>query len=561
MREFRPAAVIVDQQLQGNTGELVALELKDQDPSASVVLLTSATGLESVMDSAERLDGLLVRPLIPQALVQTVRNLLSARVLREENRRLRSDLASRSERQEPEATARVAVDPDRFRSLLAGRLVASQSSGNPLALVLVELGGWRAILQDAGQEAAEEAIIAANQRLSSSRRKTDLVGRVAESRFAVACSDVDSAAPCRRVVKIVLDELEAPVVIDGVDRWLAPTAGAVMSDPGSPDQTAEMLLADAQVALDSALDEGRSWRVFEKSMRDEMLSRTDMSTRVRQAMNDEELSLAYLPLIELRAGRVVGATAHFRWLGHGEQDPLSSEFLAGEDDPALSARISAWMLDRAFADLARWRDEQRLSEGFTLGFDVSSREVADPQFIEELEDLLVKHGIDASMIGIDLSEHAARQAVASDGAFARLAALGVSFSLDDLGAGATQLSWIRDLPVEALKIDSSLVEALDTTDDSRGTALVRGLVALGRELHLTVVAKGVRTAAQRAALLAIGCDLTEQTTFGRPGPAVHDWQADPEPGVVSAGAGSSPGGPEVEVEMVNPEDVDGDRRT
>lgn len=551
----RPAAIIVDQELAGATGEVVALDLKHQDPSAAVVLLTFAASLERVLDAAERLDGLLVRPLIPQALVQTVRNALAARELREENLRLKSDLATRPETPKPDASVGVAVDAEGFRSLFAGALRSSQSSGSPLALLLVELGGWRTILDESGEGVAEEAVLAADRRLSSSRRKTDLVGRVSENRFAVVCSDVDSQAPFRRVVRIVLDELDAPFIADGSDHWLAPTAGAVLSDPGSPDESPEVLFERAQLALDAALAQGRSWTVFEKTMRDEVLSRSGFSARVREAMEQEELSVAYRPLIELQAGRVVGATAHLRWLGHSEHDPLSSELLAAQGDVALSARISAWMLDRAFADLARWRDEQRLAEGFTLTLDVSSREVGDPQFIEELEDLLVKHGIDASMVGIDLSEHAARQASEDDGAFARLAALGVSFCLDDLGAGRTQLSWMRDLPVEVLKIDSSLVEALDTTDDSRGTALVRGLVALGRELHLTVVAKGVRTAAQRAALLAMGCDLTEQTPFGRPGPAVYDWQSDPDASSVGFAEDRA------EHEMVNPEDAGRKLRT
>lgn len=540
MEQHRPSAVVVDQELAGNTGELAALDFKHQDPAVSVVLLTSATWLERVMDAAQRLDGLLVRPLLPQALVQTLRNALAAQVLREENSKLRSDLARLGGGDDGVSTMGVDVDPDGFRSLLAGSLQASQATRSPLALILVELGGWGTILQELGEEVAEEAILAASAHLSASRRKSDLVGRVGENRFALACSNIDSPEPCRRVVKIVLDELDAPFITDGVDHWLAPTAGVVLSDPAAPDQTAESLLEDAQVALDCALDQGRSWRVFEKSMRDERQSRSDVSAKVREAMGSEELSVAYRPLIELRAGRVVGATAHLRWPGQSGDSPVPTEFLASEGDHRLSAQVSVWMLDRALADLARWRDEQRLSEGFTLTLDVSSREVTDPQFTDEVEELLVKHGIDASMVGFDLSEHAASQALAGDSAFARLAALGVGFSLDDLGAGLTQLSWMRDLPVESLKIDSALVEALDSTDDSRGAALVRGVIALGRELHLTVVAKGVQTPAQRATLLAMGCDLAEQVTFGHPGPSAYEWQDDPELAIAGATVSADP---------------------
>jgi EAL domain-containing protein (putative c-di-GMP-specific phosphodiesterase class I) len=254
-------------------------------------------------------------------------------------------------------------------------------------------------------------------------------------------------------------------------------------------------------------------------------------------MDNHELAPVYQPVTDLHTAGLVGASVSLRWARPDEIVLLSNEFLAEEGDLPLSAQVSAWMLDRAFSDLAAWQSARWLQSGFHLAIKVFAREVADPQFAETIEDLMEKHAIPATMLSIDLSPQAARQAVAANYALTRLSEVGISFTLDDFGSAEAGLSWLRDLPINTLKLDSHLVESLDAPDDRRGTALVRAVIALGHTLHLAIVAKGVRTPAQRASLLAMGCEFAQDTQFGRPGPPEHPWSPDEIPSLSPAAAG------------------------
>jgi len=536
-----PAAIVVAHDVANESGLELANRLKVRDPEAAVLLLTSLASLEQVLPAAAKLDGVLVKPLVPQVFVQSVRNALSIRTLQEENRRLASD-ATRATAKEPGGRPGVETpDLERFSEKLDSALATSQRDGGPLVTVLLEIGGLEAIADQAGPAAADEAVAIVASRLTAKRRKSDLVGRVSANRFAVACCDVRSPSDCRRIVRILLDEVEGSVVLGGTEHWLTPTAGAVVTDPSSPSQRAEALLDEAEVALVCARDEGRSWRMFEKSMRDKVLSREAIGTSVREALDNEELTLVYQPVTELQSARVVGAAVRLQWNRDDEPVFLSSEFLSQEADLALSAQVNAWMLDRAFADLAACRDAKLLEEGFRLALSVSARDVADPQFAETIEELLEKHEISATMLSIDMSGQAASAASTGDTPLSRLGQAGAVFNIDDFGSTEMRLSWLRELPVKALKLDAPLVESLDSTDDLTGTALVRALIALGHEMHMAIVGKGVTTPAQRAALLAMGCEFAQDSRFAPPGqPEQPAAQAESMVGASSGRRGRDP---------------------
>ncbi|MGH9030163.1 MAG: EAL domain-containing protein [Acidimicrobiales bacterium] len=526
---YHPSAVIVDHQLAQGTGVDLARQLKRHDPTAGVLLLTSPGQLDAIMPAGSELDGLLVKPLLPQVFVMSVRNALSIRALAEQNLRLASQVARLSEGEGIEHAVPEPPNRSFFADRLGSALTQSQADRDPMAVVVVELGGWEAFLEEVGEARAEEAVGALAANLAGHRRRTDLVGRIATDRFAIACSNIRSQSDCHRVVRIVLDALEGPVVHEGKEHWLTARAGAVLTDPSSPGQTAEMLLGDAEMALKCAHDEGRPWRLFEKSMLDEVFAREGVALAIREAMDNEDLALVYHPVTDLQTGRVVGAALRLRWM-KDEPVLVTSEYLAQEGDVALSAQVGAWMLDRAFADLAKWREAHQLEDGFYLAVSISARDATDPQFAETVEELMNKHAVSGVMLNFDLSASAAREAASASFALAHLGELGIRFNFDDFGNEEINLSWLTELPVKALKIDAPLIEALDAQEDLRATTLVRSLIALAHELRLTVVSKGVRTSAQRMALLAMGCELAQYSRFGRPGEPGQPWDPDDEPG-------------------------------
>jgi len=544
----RPAAVVVDHQLAEHTGVELAQRLKAEDPDTPVLLLTGLASLDSALAASSQLDGLLVKPLVPQAFVQTVRNALTQRSLAAENQRLAAQVeqlaaqaaappapvaapAEAAPAAAPAATpavvAEVAPEPPNRALLeeqLGKALGAAQRDGSVLAVLFVEIDGWQETNQEFGPAVAEHVSREMSSRLAVARRKTDIVSRVAGDKFVVVCADVQSEADALRIASLIVDGTARPVVLDGVEHWLRATVGIVLAgQPGTETPGAETVLENAELAMYWARDEGRASRVFEPAMRDRVVSRYEIEHGLQNAMQNGELAMFYQPVVELNSGQVVGAEALLRWQRPEHGVVLPGEFLEIAAEVGLTESLSRWILDRVLTELVLWRDSEHLSEQFRLTINVSAQELALPRFVETFDELTRAHGVSPAMIAFDLSEGAARVAAESGAAVARLSQMGVQFNLDDFGSRECSLSWLQELPVTSLKIAPEFVGALDSTSNPHGAVMVRALVALGHELRLSLVAEGVETPAQAAALRVIGCEFAQGYHLGHPGPREHVW--------------------------------------
>jgi diguanylate cyclase (GGDEF)-like protein len=533
----RPAAVVVDHQLADHTGVELAQRLKEIDPDTPVLLLTGLASLDSALAASSQLDGLLVKPLVPQAFVQTVRNALTQRALAVENHRLGRVIDEMTAQAEtaPQALAPAPVAeaaPEVFaeppsRALLDDQLqralAGAQRDGSSLAVLFVELDGWQEVSQQFGTSTAEQVAREVASRMSVARRKTDIVARVASDKFVVACADVHSDSDALRIASLILDGAARPVVVQGVEHRLRPTVGIVLTDPAGPEETAGNILENAELAMYWARDEGRASRMFDPSMRDRVVSRYEIEHGLQSAMDNGELALFYQPVVDLHSGQVVGAEALLRWQRPDQGLLLPGEFLEVAGDVGMAEALGRWTLDRALTELVIWRESEHLPEQFRLTLNVSGRELADPTFAQTFEELTRKHGVAPTMISIDLSEDAARVAAASPDAVNQLSRMGVQFNLDDFGARDWNLSWLQQLPITSLKIAPEFVGALDSLSNPHGAVMVRALVALGHELRLSIVAEGVETPAQAAALRVIGCEYAQGYHLGHPGPRDQVW--------------------------------------
>jgi diguanylate cyclase (GGDEF)-like protein len=540
----RPAAVVVDHSLADHTGVELARRLKEEDPDTPVLLLTGLASLDSALAASAHLDGLLVKPLVPQAFVQTVRNALTQRALAVENHRLGrviEEMTSQAQAAPPMETAPLpapAMAPEPVeevfaeppnRALLEDQLdkaiAGAQRAGSALAVLFVELDGWQEVNQQFGAGAAEQVAREIASRLSVARRKTDIVSRVATDKFVVACADVHSDTDALRIASLILDGAARPVIVHGVEHRVRPTVGIVLTDPGLAGETADNVLENAELAMYWARDEGRASRMFDPSMRDRVVSRYEIEHGLQNAMDNGEMALFYQPVVDLHSGQVVGAEALLRWQRPEHGLLLPGEFLDVAGEVGMAEALGRWTLDRALTELVLWRDSENLPDHFRLTLNVSGRELSDPQFVATFEELTRKHGVAPTMLSIDLSEDAARVAAASPAAVVALSQMGVRFNLDDFGSRECNLSWLQDLPISSLKIAPEYVAALDSTSNPHGAVMVRALIALGHELRLSLVAEGVETPAQAAALRVIGCEFAQGYHLGHPGPREHVWAA------------------------------------
>jgi EAL domain-containing protein (putative c-di-GMP-specific phosphodiesterase class I) len=234
--------------------------------------------------------------------------------------------------------------------------------------------------------------------------------------------------------------------------------------------------------------------------------------------------LLYQSVVDPLTEDVVAAEALLRWDRPGHGRVLPEKFLPVAEDCGLISPIGTWVLEQATADLARWRDEGRLSGPFRLWVNVSPQQLADPGFPALVVDVLTRHGLAPELLGFEILEEALLDVGVAEVVMRSLRDLGVSLSLDDFGAGYSNFSWLQDVPITGIKIDRRFVSTLDS-DDCRSAAIVQGLVKLGHSLNLSVVAEGVETAEQAGVLQAIGCESVQGFFYGHPVAADEFWDS------------------------------------
>jgi diguanylate cyclase (GGDEF)-like protein len=517
--EQQPALVVIDYLLPDRNGLELAQALKDREPTLPVLLLTGQASLESAIAAVGQVDGYLLKPMATETFIDAVRRALAHGALVAENRNLTSRLERLSQNQalyDPlTGLPNRALLDDRINQALA----ICRRNHSTLAILFIDLDGFKAVNDLFGHHVGDLALRELANRLAEARRRTDTIARFGGDEFVVVCPDVESVDVAYRMAEVILAELSRPVVIGGTEHRLTASIGIVVTAPGDTLATVDALLRDADLAMYGAKAEGKaSWKLFDETMRARAASRQEIEQGLRLAMEQNELLLDYQPVIDLLSGGIVGAEALVRWNrpGHGIVPP--ADFLGVADKVGLTASMGRWILDHAVADLARLRASGTLPPGFHMWVNVSPLQVADLRFAELVVELTTAHDVPAHLLGIEIAEHAMRDVVASDNVLAALHELGVAVQVDDFGSGQSNLGWLQDLPISGLKIDAEFVAALDAVRKNDGGAIVRGLIGLGHELHLTMVGEGVETHAQAIALRAMGCEFAQGFYFARPGP-------------------------------------------
>ena len=353
-----PAVVVVDYRLADGEGIALAREIKQRDPEVPVLLLTGYASLESAAAAVGEMDAYLTKPVAPGTFLQAIRNALARRGLVTENR-------SMAERLERLDAFQALFDPLTGlpnRALLDDRLnqalASSRRTGNCLAVLFVDLDGFKVVNDLFGHHVGDQLLREMADRLARARRQSDTIARFGGDEFVVICPDIKTSAAACRIAEHLLDELAVPAEIEGVEHRLTASVGIAVTAPGALSQSPEMLLRNADTAMYRAKEEGRAgWELFDDAMRDRVLERFEVERGLRSGMESGDLSLAYQPIIDLQSGQVVGAEALLRWnrMGHGIILPAS--FLNVAEESGLIVPIGRWALQKALSDLAQWRTE------------------------------------------------------------------------------------------------------------------------------------------------------------------------------------------------------------
>jgi len=397
-----------------------------------------------------------------------------------------------------------------FTAALCERLEAARAGGGALALYVIDLDRFKHLNDTLGHHAGDLLLAEVGERLRADCGPDELTARLGGDEFALISADPEVDRRASRL----LATLSQPAVIYG--RTVAPGAsvGAAVYPAHAEDA------ADLQRFADMALYRvkmrgGRRWSVFDAELRAENERRVTLEAELRRAIPAGEIEPWFQPVVDAADGRIVGLEVLARWI-HPEQGLLSpAAFVPIAEELGLIGRIDEAVFEAACARAAGW-----VSEGLidSLACNVSPRELLDPGFSRKLIARLARTALPATALTVEITETFLLQDLGlARRHIERLAAKGVGIALDDFGTGYSNLRALMHLPIQTVKLDRSLIEAVGR--DARVSKLVRSMLQAARALGVSITAEGVEDEAQALFLRAAGCDRMQGYLFARPMPA------------------------------------------
>ena len=397
------------------------------------------------------------------------------------------------------------------RAYLRGRLeeaLAPRPGWAPCAVLFCDLDRFKRVNDSLGHDLGDALLIETATRLARVTRPGDVVGRLGGDEFVVLMHSVWTEADVLPLAERLLDVLRTPVQVGGHTLHSGGSVGIALARPGD---TPEVLLRDADTAMYRAKASGGDRAVvFSPSMRTELLEQQELESALRQALEENELTLAFQAGVQLATGRVALVEALLRWPDQRWAQFTPSDLVMAAEDCGLAGQLGAWVVGKAVAEAASWREYDGM-----VTVNASSRQAADPVFAAAVAEALARHSYTPERLCIEVTEDTlADEADPVAAALQAIRETGVRVAIDDFGTGHASLSRLSRMPVDMLKIDRAFIRGV--ADDSGNRAIVEGVIGMARAFDLTVVAEGVETADQLAALRELGADVAQGYLLAEP---------------------------------------------
>jgi diguanylate cyclase (GGDEF)-like protein/PAS domain S-box-containing protein len=409
------------------------------------------------------------------------------------------------------------------RQLLLDRLhqaLATYSRSNRKgALLFIDLDNFKSLNDTLGHAMGDLLLQQVAQRLVSCVREGDTVSRLGGDEFVVVLQDlsekeVEAVEQAETIGAKILASLNQPYQLDKGKFRHSGSIGVILFSGAH--QEPEELLKQADIAMYQSKTAGRNTlRFFDPRMQEVINNRVALESELRKAIDNQQFHLHYQVQVD-NSRRPIGAEVLIRWM-HPEQGMVSpAQFIPLAEETGLIIPIGNWVLHSACAQISAWQQDN-LTLDLTLAVNVSAKQFRQADFVSQVEASIQHHGIIPRLLKLELTESLLLEDVSSTVATMRaLKEIGVQFSLDDFGTGYSSLQYLKQLPLNQIKIDQSFVR--DIAIDQNDAAIVQTILAMAETLGFDVIAEGVETEAQRDFLDLRGCHAYQGYLFGKPMP-------------------------------------------
>lgn len=401
-----------------------------------------------------------------------------------------------------------------FRDRLEHALERAQRSGQPVALMFLDLDNFKAVNDSLGHGEGDHLLVTTARQLTRHTRASDTVARLGGDEFAILIEDVPPLENLRQLAERIVESLRIPYTLDKGDVLVTASMGVVI---GSGADSADDLMRNADTAMYAAKGRGKHrYEIFSSQMRSAARDRLQLEKDLQRALErGGELSLHYQPILNLATGQLSGIEALARWRHPTLHSIPPSTFIPIAEQSGLIVPLGSWVLREACRQARLWRDKSSNGQKPYIAVNVSTHQLQQADFSARVADELERSGVVPDAVVLEFTESVMMRntPVALD-RLRELNRLGVRLAIDDFGTGYSSLSYLNRFPIHLLKIDRSFIEHLD--QGGEGAALARAIIAMGDTLRIQMVAEGIEGEGQLRELRRLGCHLGQGHLFSKP---------------------------------------------
>lgn len=408
--------------------------------------------------------------------------------------------------------------PDRGQFLAQLQGMLDQANRSRVAVMILDIQAFKSINDSLGHEVGDELLRTVGERLATLAEDGACAARIGHDHFAIGLNNIADPVTIGIYAETIVSLVRQPYSLESAsqDIYITVSLGLAIEDDGAND--AETMLRQANIAHSQAKEEGRPIARFEPVLAADIHYKHLLRNNLHSALANREFFLLYQPQFDMATGKLVGVESLLRWR-HPSLGLIQPDlFIPLLEETGLIIETGRWIIEEVCEQLKHLTDTGRIDGSISAAINISSKQFHDAGLADFIEQAIRKTGVSPRQLKLELTESLLvvdTDLVAEK--LYRLKALGISICIDDFGTGYASLSYLRQFPIDVLKIDKSFIQSIGISEQS--DAIVLAIINLAHDLHFHVIAEGVETQEQRAFLTHHRCDTVQGYLYGKPSPA------------------------------------------